>query len=155
MNALIFILLLLCFFAIGYTSGNFLYAEIISKKFCKTSLYDVGSKNPGSTNLARQTKSKKIILFAFSLDVLKCYIPILLAAFIYRIIIKNTDLNLYTPCIIYFAAIGALIGHCYPIKYLYTILFKGGFKSPLVVHNHGGRGVACMAGIFLALNPFF
>ncbi|GMO13702.1 MAG: glycerol-3-phosphate 1-O-acyltransferase PlsY [Mycoplasmoidaceae bacterium] len=148
------ILLSLLFALFGYINGNVLYAYIIGKKFCNVDIYLIGSGNPGSTNLRRATKKKHFVILAFCCDALKSYLSVLVAAGIYYGVSKHSGINMTCPYIIYLAGLFALIGHCYPFMYIVT-LCREGKNSEKIKHNHGGRGVACMAGFVFSLNPWF
>jgi glycerol-3-phosphate acyltransferase PlsY len=152
MNVIVPILLTLLFAVIGYISGNFLYAYIIGKKVCHIDLYKIGSGNPGSTNLARGTKNKKIVLCAFLCDVFKCYLPILISALIYRFVSKYSGVNLDCAYIIYLAGFFAIIGHCFPLIHIYSLI-RYGKDNEITKHNKGGRGVATFVGFMFAYNP--
>ena len=111
------------FFA--YLLGSISSAIVVSKIFGLEDPRNVGSGNPGATNVLR-SGNKTAAGITLAGDILKGFIPVLIA-----------NLATNNPIALAFAALGTFLGHLYPLYY--------GFK--------GGKGVATMLGIFLALNP--
>lgn len=109
---------------IGYLLGSIPFALVIGKVFYKIDIRQFGSGNLGGTNTGR-VLGKKAGISVMVLDVLKV---VLAATIVYFI---NKDYYLY-------AALGAAIGHCYPIF--------AGFK--------GGKAVATMFGYLLSMAIF-
>ncbi len=120
------------FCLISYLIGSFSSAVWIGKWFFGVDVREHGSKNAGATNTFRVLGYKAGIP-VFVLDVLKSFISVNLIIFIPEIIV-NTEMY-YGVKILF--GICAVIGHIFPI---YT-----GFK--------GGKGVASMLGLVIALHP--
>jgi len=111
---------------IGYLFGSISSAILVSKLFNLTDPRQVGSGNPGATNVLRS--GNKLAAFVTLLgDLLKGTLPILIAK-------QFID----QPAIIALVSIAAFLGHLYPVFF--------GFK--------GGKGVATAIGVFLALSPW-
>ncbi|WP_045433362.1 glycerol-3-phosphate 1-O-acyltransferase PlsY [Metamycoplasma canadense] len=117
-----FILVLL-----GYFIGSINISIILSKKKNKD-IRKFGSNNAGATNALR-VFGFKFALLVFSFDLLKTFIPTMIAFGIKKIINNEYIIPL-------FAGAGAFIGHIIPC------FFK--FK--------GGKGVACFVGMILAFD---
>ena len=116
------------FLVIGYFIGSIAFSLIITRK--KGDLRTKGSGNAGATNTAR-VYGKKMGLMVFTLDLIKPIVATLIAYFISKGNWKDAN-----GAIIQFAALGAVIGHIFPI------FFK--FK--------GGKGAACMLGFIISMN---
>lgn len=110
--------------AVGYFLGSIPFALVIGKIFYKTDIRQFGSGNLGGTNTGR-VLGKKAGISVMILDVLKVVLAALIVSFI------NKEYYLY-------AALGAAIGHCYPI----FAQFKG------------GKAVATMFGYLLSMSIF-
>lgn len=108
---------------ISYLFGSIPFGLLLTKKFLKIDIREVGSKNIGATNVLR-TGNKKIALLTLFFDFCKGLIPLLVAIF----------LNINNPIIVGFAA---FIGHIFPI----WIKFRG------------GKGVATYIGIITIISP--
>lgn len=108
----------------AYLFGSIPSALIIGKKYYNKDIRLEGSGNLGGTNAGR-VLGKKVGFIVSAVDVLKVFIPTLLAR--------------YYVSFDFAALIGiiALVGHSYPIF--------AGFK--------GGKGVSSFLGIGLAMNP--
>jgi glycerol-3-phosphate acyltransferase PlsY len=111
------------FFA--YLCGSINFAYIITKMLINIDIRDIGSKNPGTTNVLRIVGIFPAIL-TFVLEAFKGFIVVFFAIFI-------NDSFSYS-IIICFAA---LLGHMFPIFFNFR----------------GGKGVATGLGVFLALMP--
>jgi glycerol-3-phosphate acyltransferase PlsY len=108
----------------AYLIGSISSAVIISKVFRLSDPRDVGSGNPGATNVLRS--GNKLAAFLTLLgDLLKGLLPVAAAQY-YGL----------SVAIIALVAIAAFIGHLYPVFL--------GFK--------GGKGVATAIGVFAALS---
>ena len=108
----------------AYLIGSISSAVIISKVFRLSDPRDVGSGNPGATNVLRS--GNKLAAFLTLLgDLLKGLLPVAAA--------QHYGLSV---AIIALVAIAAFIGHLYPVFL--------GFK--------GGKGVATAIGVFAALS---
>lgn len=115
----------LVFGLIAYLIGSISCAIILSKLFSLNDPRQVGSGNPGATNVLRSGNKTAAVLTLIG-DMLKGLIPVLIAYFI-----TNNDI------ILAITALGAFLGHLYPIYYRFQ----------------GGKGVATAFGVFLGLNP--
>ncbi|MPV86460.1 glycerol-3-phosphate 1-O-acyltransferase PlsY [Cardiobacteriales bacterium ML27] len=109
----------------GYLFGSISCAIVVCRLLKLPDPRQQGSKNPGATNVMR-LGGKKAGLLTFAGDCLKGVIVILLA----RLLTDN-------QWVIVAAALGAFIGHLYPLYF--------GFK--------GGKGVATYVGIITLLQP--
>jgi glycerol-3-phosphate acyltransferase PlsY len=106
----------------GYLLGSIPFGLILTRLAGKGDIRDIGSGNIGATNVLR-TGSKKLAALTLLLDAAKGSAAVLLAA------------ALWDREAMPYAAAGALIGHLYPV----WLRFKG------------GKGVATLLGILLAL----
>jgi len=111
---------------LAYLIGSISSAILISKVMRLPDPRQIGSGNPGATNVLR-SGNKSAAFLTLLCDMLKGLIPVLLAYYFTR-----------TPSVIALAAIAAFMGHLYPVYY--------GFK--------GGKGVATAIGVFLGLNIY-
>ena len=109
----------------AYLIGSISCAIILSKLFGLNDPPQDGSGNPGATNVLR-SGNKTAAAMTLIGDMLKGLIPILITLYI-------TDDTIILAC----TALGAFLGHLYPIYYRFK----------------GGKGVATLFGIFLGLNP--
>ncbi len=113
----------------GYLLGSLNFGIIVSKLLYKKDVRNYGSKNAGMTNTAR-TFGKNAGALVFTGDFIKpvaaCYIAIFLI---------SGGKNIMTCG--YIAGLATIIGHVFPVFF--------GFK--------GGKGVATMFGMALALCP--
>jgi len=110
---------------LAYLIGSISSAILLSKIFGLEDPRNVGSGNPGATNVLRSGNKKAAALTLLG-DMLKGFLPVFLVSLL-------SD----SAVLLALTALGAFLGHLYPIYY--------GFK--------GGKGVATMLGIFLALKP--
>jgi glycerol-3-phosphate acyltransferase PlsY len=110
----------------GYLLGSVSSAIVIAKLMGLQDPRQVGSGNPGATNVLRYGGKKAAILTLIG-DVLKGVVPVIVARAL------TSD-----PVIIAGTAVAAFVGHLFPVFH--------GFK--------GGKGVATALGVFLALNPW-
>jgi len=111
---------------IAYLFGSVSSAIVISRLMGLQDPRQVGSGNPGATNVLRYGGKKAAILTLIG-DVMKGMIPVLIA----RLLTED-------PVILAATALAAFVGHLFPVFH--------GFK--------GGKGVATALGVFLALNPW-
>lgn len=110
---------------IGYFAGS-LSSAILYARFTKqTDPRNVGSGNPGATNILR-TQGKKAAALVLTGDIVKGMIPVLIG---HALGLSSFWLGL--------VALAAIIGHLFPIYF--------GFK--------GGKGVATTLGVVFALSP--
>jgi len=108
----------------GYLFGSISSAILVSKLFRLEDPRNVGSGNPGATNVLRSGNKLAAALTLLG-DVLKGTIPVLLAAHYSGSI-----------AIVALVSIAAFMGHLFPLFF--------GFK--------GGKGVATAIGVFAALS---
>jgi len=113
---------LLLWAAIGYLLGSIPFGMILAKAMNLGNLREIGSGNIGATNVLR-TGNKKAAALTLLLDGLKGAVALLLA----RHFAGEDAAQI--------AALAAFLGHCFPI----WLKFKG------------GKGVATLIGIYLAL----
>jgi len=109
---------------LGYLFGSISSAVIVSKLFRLDDPRNVGSGNPGATNVLRSGNKIAAVITLLG-DVLKGVLPVLLAKYV-------GASNGVIACV----AIGAFMGHLFPVFF--------GFK--------GGKGVATAIGVFIALS---
>ena len=108
---------------LGYLFGSIPFGLLLTRFAGKGDVRDVGSGNIGATNVLR-AGGKGLAAATLVLDALKASAAILLAGQLW-------------PGSETFAAAGALIGHLYPV----WLRFKG------------GKGVATLLGVLIALLP--
>ena len=108
---------------LGYLFGSIPFGLLLTRFAGKGDVRDVGSGNIGATNVLR-AGGKGLAAATLVLDALKATAAILLAGQLW-------------PGSETFAAAGALIGHLYPV----WLRFKG------------GKGVATLLGVLIALLP--
>ena len=114
---------LLLALTIGYLLGSIPFGLLLTRMVGQADLRTVGSGNIGATNVLR-TGSKALAAATLVLDVLKGTMAVLLV----RELLPVFEVP---------AAVGALLGHLYPIW----------------LRLRGGKGVATFLGILLALLP--
>ena len=120
------------FILIGaYFLGNVNSARIISKKLNKD-ITKQGSGNPGTMNMLRTFGFKTGLLTLF-FDVLKGVIPALSAFLLFG----GTEGGAMAQIALYSAGLAVILGHNFPVFY----------------HFKGGKGVACILGVFLVADP--
>ena len=109
---------------LGYLFGSISSAILVSKLFRLGDPREIGSGNPGATNVLRSGNKFAAALTLLG-DVLKGVIPVVLA--------QQASVS---SGVLAMVAIAAFMGHLFPIFF--------GFK--------GGKGVATAIGVFLALS---
>jgi len=109
---------------LGYLFGSISSAVLVSKLFRLDDPRNVGSGNPGATNVLRSGNKFAAALTLLG-DVLKGVIPVLLAQHYSG-----------STAIVALVSIAAFMGHLFPVFF--------GFK--------GGKGVATAIGVFVALS---
>jgi glycerol-3-phosphate acyltransferase PlsY len=107
---------------LGYLLGSIPFGLILARLGGKGDIREIGSGNIGATNVLR-TGSKGLAALTLVLDCIKATAAIVIARL------------LFGPGTQAFAAAGAFVGHLYPVWL--------GF--------HGGKGVATLLGILIAL----
>lgn len=113
---------LLIWAAIGYLFGSIPFGMILARAMNLGNLREIGSGNIGATNVLR-TGNKAAAALTLLFDAGKAIVPLLLA----RHFAGEDAAQL--------AALSAFLGHCFPV----WLKFKG------------GKGVATVIGIYLAL----
>lgn len=122
-----------CLVAVAsYFVGNINFAVIFSKLIEKRDVRELGSGNPGTTNMFRVFGLRMGVL-TFICDCLKGVICCLLSRWIFTVF--NDDAVLIQ--ISYFAGLFAVLGHIFPIIYRFR----------------GGKGVATSIGVLLVNQP--
>ena len=106
---------------LGYFLGSIPFGLLLTKAAGMGDVRNIGSGNIGATNVLR-TGNKGLAAGTLLLDLTKGLIPVLLA-------------KLWLPGAEAFAAVGAVVGHCFPI----WLKFRG------------GKGVATNAGVSFGL----
>jgi len=106
----------------SYFSGSIPFGLILTKIFGDQDIRNIGSGNIGATNVLR-TGNKFLAALTLVLDILKGYIPVIIA-------------QQYFPGLIQLSCLLAFLGHVFPV----WLKFKG------------GKGVATYLGILLALS---
>jgi len=138
---------------LGYAYGNVMWAVILGK-LKNIDIRAVGSKNPGATNLTRNT-NKLMGITAAVLDITKSVLPMVL----YMVFVngftklqyeRNTAVGSYRDFFILLPGIAAYLGHCFPLLYLINLIKK----TPNPENYSGGKGVAVFGGIMIALSPY-
>lgn len=109
---------------IAYTLGSLNFALILSKKMYGEDIREFGSKNAGTTNMAR-IYGKKAALFTILGDIFKGIVSVIIGSFLMGATLGG-----------YFAGLMCVIGHVFPVFY--------GFR--------GGKGVATAAAVILMVN---
>ena len=144
---------------IGYLFGSIPVGYLYSKVH-GVNIFEVGSGNPGSTNVGR-ILGKKHGRIVFALDILKTLLPIFGMHLIlivinlickqtlyYSIINKNFSLplivlskgvHLRDPFVIFTTGIGAILGHNFPFP----------------THFRGGKGITCTVAVVAYFNVVF
>jgi len=117
----------------GYIVGSIPFSLVIGRVTRDIDIRLVGSGNVGATNVIRTCGILPGIIALF-LDSAKGFVPVFMAGRLS----KGQFIPTIVDLIMVGAAVGALIGHLWPV----FIQFKG------------GKGVAVSFGAFLALAPF-
>ena len=115
---------LLLAWLLGYLLGSIPFGLLLTRLAGKGDVRSVGSGNIGATNVLR-AGGKGLAAATLLLDALKGTVAVLLAR------------ELFGPGSEPFAATGAMLGHLYPV----WLRFKG------------GKGVATLLGVLIALLP--
>lgn len=114
----------LFFLVVAYMMGSLSSAIIICQLLGYPDPRTEGSNNPGATNVLR-IAGKKVAALVLVGDVLKGFIPVILATFLG---IKGFELG--------FIALAAVVGHMYPVFFQFK----------------GGKGVATALGVLFGLS---
>jgi len=131
------ILIILVAATMAYLIGSIPTALWISQRYYGIDIRDYGSGNSGATNTFR-VLGKKVGSIVMALDVFKGFVATSLAAFLPLFDIVHYDEFILYKMIFYKLIFGALavIGHIFPIY--------AGFR--------GGKGVAALLGMMLAVD---
>ena len=111
---------------VAYILGSVPSGVWVGKYFYQKDIREYGSGNMGTTNTFR-VLGKKAGILVLCLDILKGYIPIILAQHVFHV---NQGLVLYT-------GLFAILGHVYPV----------------FANFRGGKAVATITGVMLAYQP--
>ena len=111
---------------LAYLLGSISSAVVIARVMGLPDPREVGSRNPGATNVLRYG-GKVAAVLTLAGDMLKGVIPVLIARAL------TTD-----AVIITLTGFGAFLGHLFPVFFSFR----------------GGKGVATALGVWLALNPW-
>jgi len=106
----------------SYLSGSIPFGLILTKIFGDQDIRNIGSGNIGATNVLR-TGKKFLAVLTLVLDILKGYMPVIIA-------------QQYFPELILLSCLLAFLGHVFPVWLKFI----------------GGKGVATYLGILLALS---
>ena len=106
----------------SYLCGSIPFGLILTKIFSKQDIREIGSGNIGATNVLR-TGNKYLAFATLCLDILKGYIPVLIAKHFF-------------PELLQLSALLAFLGHLFPVWLKFN----------------GGKGVATFLGILFALS---
>lgn len=117
---------------LAYLIGSVPTAVWVSKYFFDIDIRDYGSGNAGATNTFR-VLGAKAGSFVFSIDMLKGFLAVDLAYFIAKYQMDNVALTNFQVLL----GIAAVVGHIFPIW--------ADFK--------GGKGIATLFGMILAIQP--
>lgn len=117
---------------IGYAFGCFSTGYFCGRKK-NVDVRNHGSGNIGTTNTLRTLGIKAGILTLLG-DMFKAIIPICILCIVY----KSTNQPLPRDLVVLYTGLGVVCGHNYP----FWLKFKG------------GKGIAAMAGVIIAFNPW-
>ncbi len=109
---------------ISYLLGSIPFGIIVTKLFNKGDLRKVGSGNIGATNVMR-VGGLRLAGLVWILDMIKAVVAVLIGRYI-----GGAVFGIWCGFV-------AIIGHCFPI----WLRFRG------------GKGVSCLFGVLLAVNP--
>lgn len=115
----------------SYFLGNLSFARLLSKKQ-KKDITKQGSGNPGTMNMLR-TFGVKVGALTLLLDVVKGALP----AFVGFMIFGGISGGALAYIGLYSAGLAVVLGHNFPVVYKFK----------------GGKGVACILGVFLVVCP--
>lgn len=117
-------------FAVGYLLGSIPFGLIFTR-MAGVNLRAVGSGNIGATNVLR-TGKKFIAFLTLLFDVLKAVAAVWITKELANSFLPDSSISFHL-----IAAVGAFLGHCFPI----WLMFKG------------GKGVATYFGLLMILSP--
>ena len=121
---------------IAYLLGSVPFGLLIGKSR-GVDVRTAGSKNIGATNVGRLL-GRQFFFLVFVLDMLKSFVPMLIASMIVRQIPEaQRDRTIYLLWLL--VGFAAVLGH------MFSVFLK----------FHGGKGVATSAGLMLGLIPYY
>ena len=129
------ILIIISGMLLAYLLGSFPTAVWIGKAQYGIDVRDYGSGNAGATNTFR-VLGKKAGIVVMAVDVFKGFTATAIAAFLTYFELVNLTENQFVFCQILFG-FAAVLGHIFPIY--------AGFR--------GGKGIATLLGMILAVSP--
>ena len=109
----------------AYLIGSVSSAILVSRMLRRADPRDAGSGNPGATNVLRLS-GKLAGVLTLAGDILKGTVPVLAVNFLFK-----------DPAITASTALAVFLGHLFPAYYQFK----------------GGKGIATMLGVYLAINP--
>lgn len=109
---------------ISYLLGSIPFGIVITKLFNKGDLRKVGSGNIGATNVMR-VGGLRLAGLVWILDMVKAVVAVLIGRYVGGAVFGV------------WCGFAAIVGHCFPI----WLKFRG------------GKGVSCLFGVLLAVNP--
>mgnify|MGYP005775313437 CR=1 FL=1 len=115
----------------SYLLGSINFARILSRNVMHGDITKSGSGNPGTMNMLR-TYGFKAGALTLLLDAIKGLAPALVGYFLF-----GGDGSAESYIGLYVGGLSAIVGHCFPVYYKFK----------------GGKGVACVLGIFLVARP--
>ena len=116
---------LLAIITVAYAFGSITSAVLVCRALGAPDPRQVGSNNPGATNVLR-VGGKGAAGLVLGFDFAKGWLPVLAAEALFA--------NPYAPVL---AGLGAFLGHLYPVFFRFR----------------GGKGVATAAGVFAGFSP--
>lgn len=111
---------------VGYMAGSIPFGVIFSRVFKLGNLREIGSGNIGATNVLRTGNKTAAALTLFA-DALKGFLAVWVVGHYFY----------YNPYDLYFAGLGAVIGHVWPVWLRFS----------------GGKGVATAFGAYIGWHP--
>lgn len=119
-------------FVVGYFIGNINFARIFCWIFAHKHITEIGSKNPGTTNVLR-TRGFGEAMLTLIFEAAKSGGPALGGYYLFEHFFEG-----FGNLAFFLIGFAVVIGHCFPVFY----------------HFKGGKGVACTFGIFV-FHPMF
>ena len=110
---------------VSYLLGSIPFGLILTRVFGHGDLRQVGSGNIGATNVMR-VGGLRMAALVWLLDMAKAIVAVLIGS------------AFFGDAFGVWCGFAAVVGHCFPIW----------------LRFHGGKGVSCLFGILLALNPW-
>ena len=109
---------------LSYFLGSIPFGLIITKLFNKGDIRKVGSGNIGATNVMR-VGGLRMAGLVWILDMAKAIIAVLIGRYVGGMVLAA------------WCGFAAIVGHCFPVWLKW----------------HGGKGISCLFGIMLGMNP--